>query len=140
MKNFFLKKIDSDALSAETASTVRTMYLPPAAARGDQSYWSALEQRLMARVNDPAFIASLESQRWWTVLEGWSRVGLVAAGITLAVSAALIQNQALDESSAVYEYVSATPAPEAFTPSVDLVTRREPGVQDDAVINYVLAR
>lgn len=123
MKNFLLK-----------------MYLPPAAAQGDLTYWSSLEQRIMARVSDPGFLASIESPRWWTVLEGWSRAGLVAAGIAVAVTAALVQNQALDESSAVYEYVSATPAPEAFTPSVDLVTQRERTVQDDAVLNYVLAR
>ena len=140
MKNFFIKKIDGEALDQEIASKVHTMYLPPAVARGDQSYWSTLEQRIMARVVDPAFIASLESPRWWTVLDGWSRAGLVAAGIAVAVSAALLQNQRTVESSAVYEYVSATPAPEAFAPPVDLVTQREPTVQNDAVFNYVLAR
>lgn len=140
MMNLFLKKIEGDALDAKTASDVRTMYLPPAVAHGDQGYWSSLEQRIMARVADPAFITGLEAPRWWTVLEGWSRAGLVAAGIAVAVSAALIQNQARDESSAVYEYVSATPAPEAFASSVDLVTQRGSGVQNDAVINYVLAR
>ena len=140
MKSFFLKKIEGDALDAKLASEVRTMYLPPAAARGDQGYWSTLEQRILSRVADPAFFASLEQGRWWTVLEGWSRAGLVAAGLVVAVSAALIQNQAQEESSAVYEYVSATPAPEAFAPSVDLVTQREMAIQNDAVFNYVLAR
>lgn len=125
MKNFFLKKIDSEALGARSAGEVRKMYLPPAAAGGDMTYWSALEQRIMARISDPGFLASIESPKWWTVLEAWSRAGLVAAGIAVAVSAALIQNQALDENSAVYEYVSATPAPV---------------VQEDAVLDYVLER
>lgn len=140
MKTFFLKKMDGDALDAKVASDVRTMYLPPAVARGAQGYWLTLEQRIMARVADPAFIAGLEAPRWWTVLEGWSRAGLVAAGIAVMVSAALIQNQAQEETSAVYEYVSATAAPDAFASSVELVTQREPAVQNDAVINYVLAR
>lgn len=140
MKNFLLRKTEDGALGARSAGAVRRMYLPPAAARGDTNYWSSLEQRIMARIADPGFLASLDSPRWWTVLEGWSRAGLVAAGIAVAVSAALVQNQALDENSAVYEYVSATPAPDAFRPSVDLVTRRESTVQDDAVLDYVLAR
>lgn len=140
MKNFFLKKIKGDALDEKLASSVRKMYLPPAVARGDQAYWSALEQRIMARVVDPAFVGALETQRWWTVLEGWSRAGLVAAGIAVAVSAAMLQNQALDENSAVYEYVSAMPTPEAFSPFVDPATQRETNAQNDDVINYVLAR
>lgn len=140
MKNFFLKKIEGDALDAKLASEARTMYLPPAVAAGDQTYWSSLEQRIMARVLDPAFLASLEQNRWWTVLEGWSRAGLVAAGLVVAISAALLQSQSQDESSAVYEYVSATPAPEAFAPSVELATQREAAIQNDAVFNYVLAR
>lgn len=140
MKNFFFRKIDGDALDPDLAADIRDLYLPPAVARGDLSYWSSLEQRIMARVNDPLFLVSLEPQRWWTVLEGWSRAGLVAAGIAVAVSAAMIQNQALDENSAVYEYVAATPAPEAFRPSVDLVTQREVAAQNDAVIDYVLSR
>ncbi len=140
MKNFFLKKTEGNALGVRSASEVRRMYLPPAVARGDLTYWASLEQRIMARIADPGFLASIESPRWFTVLEGWSRAGLVAAGIVVAVSAALIQNQTMDEGSAVYEYVSATPAPDAFRPSVDLVTRRESVVQDDAVLDYVLAR
>ncbi len=131
MKNIFLEKTDGPALDAKLASDVRRMYTPPAVARGDHTYWSSLEQRIMARVADPAFLASLDSQRWWNVLEGWSRNGLLAAGIAVAVSAALIQNQALDEDSAVYEYVSAAPTTEALAPIVD---------QNDSVINYVLAR
>jgi hypothetical protein len=140
MKKFLLKKIEGEALDPTLSAEARRMYLPPAVARGDQGYWSALEQRIMARVADPAFLASLEQNRWWTVLEGWSRAGLVAAGILVAVSAALLQNQTQEENSAVYEYVSATPAPEAFAPSVDLATQREAGIQNDAVFNYVLAR
>lgn len=131
MKNIFLKKTDGAALDATLVSDVQRMYMPPAVARGDQSYWSSLEQRIMARVADPGFLASIESPRWWNVLEGWSRAGLVAAGIAVAVSAALIQNQAVDENSEVYEYVSAAAAPETLTSVAD---------QNDSVLNYVLAR
>jgi hypothetical protein len=131
MKKFFLTKTDGDALDAKSASEVHAMYLPPAVARGDQSYWSSLEQRIMARVLDPAFVASLEAPRWWTVLDGWSRAGMLAAGIALAVSAALLQNQPADDAGVEYEAVASMPAVEALAPAVD---------QSDAVINYVLAR
>lgn len=131
MKNIFLKKTDGNALDAQLASEVRRMYMPPALERGDQSYWSSLEQRIMARVADPVFLASLDSPRWWNVLEGWSRAGLLAAGIAVIVSAALLQNQSGDDGSVVYESVAAMPALEALAPAVD---------QNDAVIAYVLAR
>ncbi len=131
MKNIFSKKTGDNALDARLASEVRRMYMPPALNSGDQSYWSSLEQRIMARVGDPAFLASLDSPRWWTVLEGWSRVGLLAAGITAIVSAALLQNQSVDDESAMYESVAAMPALDALAPAVD---------RSDAVITYVLAR
>ncbi len=131
MKNIFLKKTEDVALDAKLASEVHGMYLPPAVARGDQAYWSSLEQRIMARVADPVFLASLDSPRWWNVLEGWSRAGLLAAGIAVIVSAALVQSQPVDDGSVVYESVAALPALEALAPAVD---------QKDAVIAYVLAR
>lgn len=129
MKNIFSKQTDGNALDVRLASEVRRMYLPPA--QGDESYWSSLEQRIMARVVDPAFLSSLDSPRWWNVLEGWSRAGLLAAGIAVIVSAALIQNQSVDDDSVVYESVASMPALEALAPAVD---------QNDAVISYVLAR
>lgn len=128
MKNIFLKKAEGNALDARLASEVRRMYMPPV---GDQAYWSSLEQRVMARVTDPAFLASLDSPRWWNVLEGWSRAGLLAAGIAVIVSAALIQDQSADDGSLAYESVEAMPALEGLAPAVD---------QNDAVIAYVLAR
>lgn len=131
MKRFFLEKTEDKPLDAALAAEARQLYLPPSVARGDDSYWASLEQRIMARVVDPVFIASLEAQRWWTVLEGWSRAGLIAAGIVLAVSAALLQNQTQDDSNAAYEYVAASTAPDALAPIVD---------QNESVINYVLAR
>jgi hypothetical protein len=131
MKKFFHHKTEDAPLDAALAAGAKRMYLPPAVARGDETYWSSLEQRIMARVVDPVFIASLEAQRWWTVLEGWSRAGLVAAGIVLAVSAALLQNQSQDDSNAAYEYVAASTAPDVLAPIVD---------QNESALNYVLAR
>lgn len=131
MNNIFLKETDSSALDARLASEVRRMYMPPAQDGGTQSYWSSLEQRIMARVADPVFLASLESPRWWNVLDGWSRAGMLAAGIAVIVSAALMQNESADDGNVEYESVAAMPALEALAPAVD---------QNDAVIAYVLAR
>lgn len=131
MKKFFSNKTDGGALNAKIVSEVHSMYLPPAAARGDKSYWSSLEQRIMARVLDPAFVAGLEPPRWWTVLDGWSRTGLLAVGIALVISAALLKIRPFEDSGIEYEAVASMPALEALAPSVD---------QGDAVITYVLAR
>ncbi|HYW31426.1 MAG TPA: hypothetical protein VE869_07975 [Gemmatimonas sp.] len=66
---------------------LRAAYAPP----GDEQYWTALQDRIVSRLQDPAPVA------WWTAIAEWRTVGLVAATIALLVSGATImREQALD--------------------------------------------
>lgn len=140
MKPITMKDDDDKVLDAAALSAVRRIYLPPSVANGDTTYWLSLEQRIMSRLASAGNTEVVDPQRWHSVLEDWSRAGLIAAGIALVVSAALLQNQRTEESSAIYEYISLTAVPESMVSSLDLNTQPQLSVQRDAVISYVLAR
>ena len=66
---------------------LRAAYAPPA----DDEYWTALQGRIVSRLQDTAPVA------WWTAIPEWRTAGLVAATIALLVSGATImREQALD--------------------------------------------
>lgn len=142
MNVFNLKKSDPDRLDPRTVANIQQIYLPPPVRLGDSNYWPRLEQRIMSRLSAPRGFAAPIQQPWWLVLEGWSRAGLIAAGITLAVGAALLQNQGSDETAAAYEYIAAAAPSEPLASPLplEMVSEAEPGAQRDAVLSYVLAR
>jgi hypothetical protein len=69
-----------NTLPKRVIETTRALYAPP----GGESYWSALEAKIMAR------IATTPPVRWWQVLGGWARVGLVAAAAILMIATMLL--------------------------------------------------
>lgn len=63
----------------EAQTALRALYAPPA----DESYWDAMERRILAavRVEKP--------REWWSYFPGWVRLGMsVAAGAMIVASAA----------------------------------------------------
>lgn len=73
-----------EPLPQDVIAAARDIYAPPS---GD-AYWSALESRIMARIGDSA------AGRWWMVVGGWARSGLVAAAaiiVATVVGALLLQ-------------------------------------------------
>jgi hypothetical protein len=73
-----------EPLPQDVIAAARDIYAPPS---GD-AYWSALEYRIMARIGDSA------AGRWWMVVGGWARSGLVAAAaiiVATVVGALLLQ-------------------------------------------------
>lgn len=56
-------------------NATRTLYAPP----GGEAYWATLEAKVMARITTAAPI------RWWQVLGGWARGGIVAAAAILVI-------------------------------------------------------
>lgn len=87
-----------EPLPADVIATARDIYAPPS---GD-AYWAALESRVMARISDCV------AGRWWMVVGGWARSGLVAAAaiiVAAVVGALLIQAHDQDMRTA---YESAT--------------------------------
>ena len=81
----------------EVTPHLRAIYRAPEEA----AYWSAFEARIHASILG----RTVEAPQWWQVLGEWSRVGLLAAGLTiLAVGLAALRSEQL-ETRAAYEIV-----------------------------------
>jgi len=128
---------DSDALDERVTRVIRNAYLPPvASADADAAYWTALEKRVMARVRSAAPV-SLE-QGWWSVLNGWAQMGMVAAAAILMIAG--VVGNSLGEPDEQVSYESVVPSsPEAISAPIQLVTASDKSVQRDAALQYVLS-
>lgn len=96
---------------AELTSHLRAVYAAPA----DDAYWQGMEGRILGRLG-------VEGPTWWQVLGGWTRAGLIAAGIaTIAAGLVALHSRQL-EARAAYEIVldasPALPAPMAAAPII----------------------
>jgi hypothetical protein len=67
---------DRDPRDDELHAALRVEYGRPA----DATYWAFLERRIMAR------ITSEGAREWWSWFPAWSRAGLAAAALALAVA------------------------------------------------------
>ncbi len=68
------------------------------AAPASESYWALLERRIMAR------IGAETAREWWSYFPAWSRIGLAAAALALAVAgAAAWQTRKAQERVAYHE-------------------------------------
>ena len=67
---------DRDPRDEELRAAVRVEYTSPA----ESSYWAFLERRIMARITAEG------SREWYSYFPAWSRVGLAAAALALAVA------------------------------------------------------
>jgi anti-sigma-K factor RskA len=128
---------DADALDDRTARAIHEAYLPPVArGEAENAYWSALEQRIMARVAgaDPV----QRDQGYWSVLNGWSQVGLVAAAALFAVGGLVSHQLGEPEEQVAYESVQPS-APEAISAPAALITASDRSAQRDAALQYLLS-
>lgn len=129
---------DADALNERTARAIHEAYLPPVARGGaENAYWSRLELRIMARVAgaDPV----QREQGYWSVLNGWAQVGLVAAAALFAVGGLVSHQLGEPEEQVAYESVVPTSAPEAFSAPAAIMTASDRSTQRDAALQYVLS-
>jgi anti-sigma-K factor RskA len=128
---------DIDALDEGFARVIHDAYLPPvASAEAETAYWSALEQRVMARVRSAAPVSS--DQGWWSVLNGWSQMGMVAAAAIFMIAGVVGNSLGEPDEQASYESV-VTSSPEAISAPIQLVTASDQSVQRDAALQYVLS-
>lgn len=67
---------DADRKDGELAALLAKEYSAPA----QESYWQALEERVMRA------IAREGRREWWSYFPEWTRIGLAAAAIALAVA------------------------------------------------------
>lgn len=88
---------DDDALTQE----LRAIVAPPT----DASYWTGLEQRILARIE-----RGREERAWWVLSERAYQFGLIAAGLTLIVAASVFLRERALERRMAYESVIETPA------------------------------
>jgi hypothetical protein len=101
------------------------MYAPP----GGEAYWSGLESRIMARVSGGA-------AEWWSFFGGWTRVGLMAAGVTALIAGLVAYRSHTESQRLAYEAVIETPESVRAAVEPSMV----PGVASrDATIRYVFS-
>ncbi len=87
---------DDDQGDGELTNALRALYAAPDAA----GYWSALEQRIMDRI---AGGETLDA--WWSVPAQWARIGLIAAGFALIVSASIFLRSRAEQHQMAYDSV-----------------------------------
>ena len=64
----------------------------------DDTYWPALERRIVARVVD-------ERTPWWMVLASWTRPAAVAAAVVMLVAALILGTSFMNEQATAYAAV-----------------------------------
>jgi hypothetical protein len=127
-------RVDREALSEPIVALVREAYSPPVDAAHLDSYWSGLEQRIMAGV-----AASAGESRWWTVLAPWARTGLIAAGAIFALAGIINQQLGESESQLAYDSVVEATTPEVLSTSQELMSLQSGPDGDGAAVSYFLS-
>lgn len=117
----------SSELSGDARRALRSMYAPPAG----REYWEGLESRIMSRVTEGA-------AEWWSFFGGWTRVGLLAAGLTgLIASLAAYRSHAQEQRIASQAVIGAQGI-RAEVETAELVPSG-PSTRD-ATLRYVFSR
>src|SRR5215208_2557351 len=91
-----------DDRDPEVTRLLRAAYEPPA----DSTYWQGLERRILARV---AAAGAAPAAEWWEAFAGWTRAGLIAAGLAGVVAAAAMFQTRAAAVRVAYEAVVETP-------------------------------
>jgi hypothetical protein len=110
---------------AELTNALRAIYAAPT----DESYWDALEARILAGLGRRD-----EHDAWWSALTEMARPGLVAAAaLILAATFAMARSQQVEARNAYASVIS--PAPGSIEPA-----SRAASVGDgDIALHYLLS-
>lgn len=121
-------------LEPRVVRAVRSLYAPP----GGEGYWAALEARVMARV---AASASA-SARWWQIVGGWGRIGVVAAAAALvaAVVGTLLVRAHLAEQRTAFESATHPAVAESVAVPAGALSERDGPDQRGATFRDVISR
>jgi hypothetical protein len=125
---------DADSLDEQTVRAIRDAYQPPVAEAN--AYWSSLHQRIMAGVH--TIVPTQREQGWWSVLNSWSEVGLIAAAALFAVGGFVSQRIGEPDDQVAYESVQPL-TPDAISAPAQLITASDRTDQRDAALQYVLS-
>ncbi|MES2179469.1 MAG: hypothetical protein V4550_16540 [Gemmatimonadota bacterium] len=111
---------------AELTNALRALYAAPA----DESYWEALESRIIAHI-----AAADESASWWSELVEMARPGLAAAAaLIFAASLALVHSRQEEVSNAYGSIISPAPS------SIEASTRAASIGDGDAAVHIIISR
>jgi hypothetical protein len=121
----------SSGLGADAHRALRSIYAAP----GEHEYWEGLEARIMARVTNGA-------EEWWSFFGGWTRVGLLAAGVAgLLVGYTAYRSHSEEQRMASLAVMEASESVRAEVETAALVpgTTRDATTRD-ATLRYVFSR
>ncbi|HEY9480134.1 MAG TPA: hypothetical protein VIP79_08580 [Gemmatimonadaceae bacterium] len=122
----FDSRIGPNGREDDLTSALRRLYAPPA----DEGYWSDLAQRIMTRIANEN-----EGDVWWQPFARLARVGVLAAGVALAVASIALTRDRATDARLAYEPIMDTPraAPLQIAIEQDASSERE------AMLRYVIA-
>ena len=119
---------DRDPRDQEMHSALRALYGAPA----DESYWAALERRIMARIQSEA------AREWWSYFPSWVRVGLAAAAVALLVAGFAAWRTRETQESVAYRQLLDAPVE---LPILSEKLRDQPNAKTrEATLRYLIRR
>ena len=122
----FDSRIGPNGREDDVTNALRELYAPPA----DDRYWSDLAQRIMARVSSEG-----EGDAWWQPFARLARVGVLAAGVALAVASIALTRDRTAEPSLAYETITDTPR----TSLLQIAIEPDANSEREAALRYVIA-
>lgn len=119
---------DRDPRDEELNAALRAEYNSPA----ESSYWAFLERRIMARITAEG------TREWWSYFPSWSRAGLAAAALALAVAGIAAWQTRTAAQQDVAEWHELLESPDEM-PMIESAGR-ERASQRDATLRYLITR
>ena len=119
-------RIGPNGREDDLTSALRGLYAPPA----DEGYWSDLAQRVMARVASEA-----ECDVWWQPFARLARVGVLAAGVALAVVSVTLTRERAADTHSPYETIIEG----SRTAPLQIAIERDVSSEREATLRYVIA-
>jgi hypothetical protein len=130
--NFRPPNASGDGRDPRITNLLRAAYRAP----DDPAYWGALEARIVARVLG----ADARPTEWWDAFAGWTRAGLLAAGVVAAIALAAAFETRAEEARVAYEAVVEAPPLLAGQRAVRAASARLPRADArEATLRYVIA-
>ena len=117
---------DRDPRDEDLRAALRVEYTSPA----EHSYWSFLERRIMARITAEG------TREWYSYFPAWSRAGLAAAALALAVAGVAAWQTRKAQDLVAWQELLETPAEMPMIESAggERTSRRE------ATLRYLITR
>jgi hypothetical protein len=116
-------RIGPNGRDDELTRALRAVYAAPT----DPTYWDVLERKIMARIRG-------EGEGWWQPLSNWGPVGLLAAGLALAVAGLTLTRVHEAEARLAYQMVIDAP----HTVSQELAVATDGAPAREATLRFVI--